>query len=106
MNRRPRHAGLRNIAPPVLLAAVVLLTIVAFAPAIRHDFINYDDDRYVYANPHVTGGPTAENLRWAFTAVHEDWWLPVLWISYMLDSALLGTAPGGYHLVNVLLHAA
>ncbi|MGD9781534.1 MAG: hypothetical protein AB7V14_05190 [Kiritimatiellia bacterium] len=83
-----------------------LLALVLFAPAVGFDFINYDDDRYVYDNPRVTGGPTVENLRWAFTAVHEDWWLPVLWISYMLDSALLGKAPGGYHLVNVLLHAA
>ena len=83
-----------------------LLALILFAPAVGFDFINYDDNAFVYANPHVIGGFSLENLRWAFTTVHEQWWLPVLWISYMADSTLLGTDPWGYHLVNVLLHAA
>lgn len=87
-------------------ALPALLSLLLFAPAIGFDFINYDDNVFVYANPHVTSGFSFENLRWAFTAVHEQWWLPVLWMSYMADSSLLGTAPWGYHLVNVLLHAA
>ena len=87
-----------HAAPPTFrwMAWLVpsLLALALFAPALGFDFINFDDNVFVYENPRVTGGPTGDNLRWAFTSVHEQWWLPVLWISYMLDSAVLGTAPG------------
>ncbi len=37
----------------VLLA---LLTIALYWPAMRYDFVNYDDTVYVTENPHVQGG--------------------------------------------------
>jgi tetratricopeptide (TPR) repeat protein len=85
------------------LAAVVL---VVFWPATRCDYLHFDDNRYVAENPYVNTGLSWGNLRWAFVTVHEDWWLPLLWISFMLDSALFGSGPFGHHLVNILLHAA
>ena len=81
------------------------MTLAAFAPAIRYDFVNFDDGGFVSENSHVLSGLSWANVRWAFTAVHEQWWLPVLWISYMADAALFGPGPFGFHLTNVLLHA-
>ena len=66
----------------VLLA---LLTLALFGPAVRYGFINCDDDRYVLNNPPVQRGLAPGGLRWAFTTVHEQWWLPVLWTSFMAD---------------------
>ena len=86
-----------------MLFAVVL---AVFWPATRCDYIRFDDDRYVAENPHVSTGISAANLRWAFTAVYENWWLPLLWISFMLDTVLFGSGPFGHHFVNILLHAA
>ena len=34
------------------------------------------------------------------------YWGPLTWLSLMLDSQLYGRNAGGYHLTNVLLHAA
>ena len=91
----------------ILLAVVLaVLACAAFWPATGYDFINFDDDRYVAANPAVQQGLSFSNVRWAFTAVYEDWWLPMLWLSYMADTDLWGTQAFGYHLTNVLLHAA
>ncbi|NCA83079.1 MAG: tetratricopeptide repeat protein, partial [Opitutae bacterium] len=87
----------------VLLAA---LTLGLFWPAVGYDYINLDDPQYVFGNPRVLTGLTADNIRWAFTHVYEAWWLPALWISYMADATLLGPEPWGFHLVNILLHAA
>ncbi len=70
------------------------------------DFVNIDDEDYVVANPHVTGGITLDNLRWAATAFHSYNWHPLTWISLQLDSQLFGTTAGVYHRTNVLLHAA
>lgn len=92
------------IAGWMLLLGVVTLTV--FWPATRGAFVNFDDGAFVAQNPHVLTGLSAENVRWAFTAVHESWWLPVLWLSYMLDAEFFGAGPFGFHFTNILLHAA
>ncbi|HPT16598.1 MAG TPA: tetratricopeptide repeat protein [Kiritimatiellia bacterium] len=85
---------------------LALLTLAVFAPSIGFDYVDLDDPQYVFANPHVVSGLTADNVRWAFTHAHESWWLPALWMSYMANASLLGVEPWGFHLVNVLLHVA
>lgn len=89
-----------------LLPAIVILTLAVFSPVAWHDFINYDDDVFVYANPNITSGLTLASMRWAFTTAHEVNWIPLTWMSHMLDIQLFGLNAGGHHLVNLLLHAA
>jgi tetratricopeptide (TPR) repeat protein len=85
---------------------LLLLVLLAFGRTIGHDFVNYDDNKYVYQNPHVTGGVTVEGIAWALTARHASNWHPVTWLSHMLDCQVYGLWAGGHHLTNVLLHAA
>jgi len=90
----------------ILLAVLLfVLTFTLFAPALGYEFINLDDYPYVAANPMVRDGLSWGAVVQAFTTVHEHWWLPLLWISYMLDITLFGAGPHGHHGVNVLLHA-
>ena len=91
------------IGLPVLLA---VLTLALFWPATGYDYVNLDDVQYISGNPRVLTGLTAPNVRWAFTAVYEDWWLPLLWLSYMVDVEWFGPGPFGFHLTNVVLHGA
>jgi tetratricopeptide (TPR) repeat protein len=89
----------------LLVLPLAVLALALFWPATGFDFVKLDDDQYICLNPHVLTGLSPANVRWAFTTVHEQWWLPLLWISYMVDTELFGTGPFGYHLTNVLLHA-
>jgi Tfp pilus assembly protein PilF len=89
-----------------LALALVALTAALFWPARGFAYLNLDDDVYVRDNPLVAGGLNPEAVRQAFTTVHENWWLPLLWISYLADVVLFGRGPQGHHLMNVLLHAA
>jgi len=98
--------GLSNFRQTAWLALLLgAVTFALFAPAIRYDFVNLDDELYVKNNPMVLHGLTLPGLRWAWCGVHENYWLPVLWLSYMLDSQLFGTGSSGYHFTNVSLHA-
>jgi tetratricopeptide (TPR) repeat protein len=79
--------------------------------ALRCGFIAYDDGPYVYENPHLRHGFTAESIRWALTAhlTHDalpnlDYWQPVTVFSRLLDVELYGLDPRGHHATNVLLH--
>ncbi|MGH0035980.1 MAG: tetratricopeptide repeat protein [Myxococcota bacterium] len=87
------------------LAAVVLVLAVTYAPILDAGFLTYDDDKYVTANPVVQAGLTAEGVTWAFSSIHDANWIPLVWISLMLDSELHGPEPRGYHATNVGLHA-
>ena len=87
----------------VLLVGIVW---IVFGQTLRHEFVNYDDDHYVYENPRITNGLTLDGIQWAFTHVHADNWHPLTTISHMLDCQLYGLQPWGHHLTNVLLHAA
>ena len=88
------------------MLALGLVTLALFLPAVRYGFISFDDDAYVFENPRVLAGLSPSGIRWAFTTVHEQYWLPVLWLSFMTDASLFGPEPWGFHLVSILLHAA
>ncbi len=81
-------------------------TLLVFWQVRNFDFINYDDNFYVYRNPHVLNGLTADAVSWAFKATEATNWHPLTWLSLMLDCQLFGPNPGGIHLINVLLHLA
>jgi hypothetical protein len=51
-------------------------------------------------------GMTAEGIAWAFTNFTANFWHPLTWLSYLWDFQLFGLQPWGYHLTNILLHAA
>lgn len=85
---------------------LALITWLVFGQTLQHEFVNYDDDAYVYKNPEVAGGLSLHGIVWAFTHVHAANWHPLTWLSHMLDSQLYGLNAGGHHLTNVLLHLA
>jgi Flp pilus assembly protein TadD len=91
---------------PLVLGALLFLFVAGvFLPAVAHDFITYDDPRYVTENPHVVGGLTWANIRWAFQSTEASNWHPLTWLSHMADCQVFGLHPWGHHLTNVLLHA-
>ena len=92
--------------PWVIALLLSVVTFALFSPAIGYDFINYDDNLYVYENAHVQHGLTWEGVKYAFHTIDGANWMPVTWISYMLDTSLYGIKPAGYHLTNIILHAA
>jgi Tfp pilus assembly protein PilF len=95
--------GRRTLVVCLLLTVVVL---VFYNSVIHNGFLNYDDDGYITANPHMRAGLTWATVKWAFTAYDKANWHPLTWLSHALDCQLFGLNPTGHHYVNVLLHAA
>jgi tetratricopeptide (TPR) repeat protein len=89
----------------VVCLALVLGTALVYWRVSRFDFLNFDDQHYVYENPYVTGGLSAESVSWAFTTSFHDFWHPLTWCSHMLDCELFGVHAGMHHLMNVGFHA-
>jgi tetratricopeptide (TPR) repeat protein len=77
-------------------------------PMAAHRFVSYDTAVYVYDNPMVRDGLSADAVVWAFDPRHgyAANWHPLTWLSHMLDCQLFGLRPLGHLAVNWLLHVA
>jgi len=87
----------------VLLIVSILLV---FWPVTDNGFINFDDPDYITENPMVRSGLTLKGIIQAMSSVQAGNWHPVTWISHMIDVEIFGLAPGGHHLISLLLHLA
>jgi tetratricopeptide (TPR) repeat protein len=104
----PVGAGRRGQRWRVAAVCLVLaaITFAVFGQTLTHEFINFDDNDYVYENPVVAGGLSLKNLAWVFTHVDCDFYHPLTMLSLMGDYQFYGLHAGGYHFTNVLLHTA
>ena len=92
--------------PRFLLPALVfVIALVTFLPGLDGQFLNWDDDLNFLANPNFRGLGWS-NIRWMFTTTLTGHWIPLSWLTLGLNYTLGGMNPWGYHLGNVLLHAA
>ena len=88
----------------VIYLFLAAISLVVFGQTIRYDFVNFDDDLYVYNAPAIQAGLTAQGIALAFTSQHARNWHPLATLSHMLDCQLYGLKPGGHHATNVILH--
>src|SRR5437660_9187828 len=85
----------------LILAAISL---AVFGQTVRYEFVNFDDDLYVYNAPAIQAGLTIKGIALAFTSPHARNWHPLATISHMLDCQLYGLKAGGHHATNIVLH--
>jgi Tfp pilus assembly protein PilF len=97
--------------PSIALAALVLLilTAMAYSPALDNDFVNWDDFAYVKNNPLVTNDDV--ELSEIFTTVvslnyHPLTILTMRWNYKTCNSCLHGASAQPFILWNVILHIA
>src|SRR5213596_1562525 len=81
-----------------------LVTFIAFLPTLRNQFVDWDDFKNFLDNPYYRGLAWTQ-LRWMWTT-HLGHYIPLTWMTFGLDYLLWGMNPLGYHLTNLLLHAA
>jgi tetratricopeptide (TPR) repeat protein len=85
---------------------LVVITWLVFGQTLRYDFVNFDDNEYVYANPNIAAGLTIQGAVHAFSGEHAGNWHPLTTLSHMLDCQLWGLRASGHHFTNILLHTA
>lgn len=87
---------------PALLPLVV--SFLAYLAAFSNDFVEWDDNRYVYDNPDL-GKWDAAGWKYLLGKYVMGNWHPLTMISLSLDKTLFGLNPGMFHAINVALHA-
>lgn len=87
----------------VVGASLLCLTLIAYLPALKAGFV-FDDDTYLTRNPAVQTAGGLGDI-W-FKPSASPQYYPLTFTSFWVEYRLWGLDPAGYHMVNVLLHAA
>ncbi len=84
---------------------LVILTWVAFCPALDNGFVNWDDDANFVKNEHYRGLGRSQ-FKWAWTTFHMGAYQPLAWMLLSTEYRAWGLDPRGYHAVSIALHSA
>jgi hypothetical protein len=104
-NQASRKSSSSRVRFEYVVSLLLILAIfVVFYQTKNYDFVLLDDDVYITNNPFVAEGWNAENIKWAFSNSHGGFWIPLTWLSYMIDSQLHGLDAGYYHMTNLIFH--
>lgn len=75
----------------VAALGIAAVSVGIYIQAIGFLFVDYDDNDYVFYNPHVLNGLTLETVKWAWTTVgYSANWHPLTWMSLQSDATLAG----------------
>ncbi|MBN2574179.1 MAG: hypothetical protein JXP73_06410 [Deltaproteobacteria bacterium] len=92
--RNDRHA----------VTAIVVAVLVAYFPALGAGFTNWDDDRFITANP-LFHGPVGAYVVAALTRIQFQAYHPLHLLSYLPDRLLWPNSAPGFHALNMALFA-
>jgi len=84
------------------LIFIALLTFTAYSSALNGEFI-WDDDLYITQNTLLT---SPHGLWQIWTTTKSPQYYPLVFTTFWIEQRLWGLNPAGYHVVNVILHAA
>ena len=94
----------KRLLGSVGLAALLAVVLAAYWPSLWNGFA-WDDRPNLLENEHIRALSWA-NVTWAWSATHVGHYQPLTWLTFMVDHAIWGLNPFGYHLTNLSLHLA
>lgn len=87
------------------LSLIIISVFCLYLRTWSFGFINLDDHEYVSQNPILANGFSFKAILQAFSSFsYCAIWMPLTWISYMIDMSLWGKNPHAMHVVNTVFH--
>ncbi len=95
-----QRTGGRRWLPAVM---VFIGGVLPFLPVLQNGFFDWDDNYWLVENPWHEA-PLATRLASSWSTSFMYAYMPVTLMTFVLDRAVWGVEPKGYHLTNLLLH--
>lgn len=98
-----RASVFRQVSVSLLIAAAA---VICYWGTRDYEFVRWDDTGYVMGNPLVTGDGGLKSI-WldVFKDEPVKLYYPLVWTSYWIEYQFFQGSPGGYHVVQMVLHA-
>jgi hypothetical protein len=85
------------------VAALLIVTVVAFSPTFNAQLLSWDDEAYVSNNKQLRDAAGLGSI-WNPASPENDQYYPLLFTTYWLEYQLWGANSRGYHVVSLLFH--
>ncbi len=92
-----------RITMGLCLSGLALLLLAAWGPAANYPFVNFDDPNVIVENE-VIEGLSGDHLKAILTERRDHAYLPVYYLSFLLDHAIAQKRPWIYHTLNLVIH--
>jgi tetratricopeptide (TPR) repeat protein len=102
----PKQEPVSHKSEYLAMTLIAVLCLLVFGRNVTFEVFSLDLPKIIFDNPHIITGLTWENIRISFTQPTLALYQPLTNITFMLDSHLFGSWPGGYHLMTLLWHVA
>ena len=86
--------------------ALLAMALASYLPAMLWGGFVWDDVAHIPGEPALRDRAGLQRIWFAPTEVREPHYRPLTYTTFWLEHKLWGFAPEGYHVVNVVLHAA
>jgi protein O-mannosyl-transferase len=96
----PRARG-KLVLAALFVAAV---TFILYGGDLKNDFIGWDDDFYILANPYISPLSGAI-VRGMFSHFYFHSWTPLTLLAHAIDFRIWALDPRGHHLTNMIIHS-
>ena len=94
----------KNLSIPLwIIPFILIITFLAYIPALKAGFVNWDDPDYVIDNLLIKD---LSNLKLLLTTPVQGNHHPLTMLSLAFNYLISGNDPWSYHLLNVLFHLA
>jgi tetratricopeptide (TPR) repeat protein len=97
-----RHLAPEHATKQLAYSILFLLTILVYLPSVGGDFL-WDDETYIKTNPLLTNFEGLYHI-W-FNLRANPQYYPLTFTTFWIEFQIWDLWPGGYHLVNIFLHA-
>lgn len=93
----------------LLLSAILLITFAVYLPSLQNEFVNWDDDAFIYQNPHivniVTWGDVYDSIPGIFSTQVMGGYTPLTILTFAFEKMFYGLGrPQLWHLDSIILH--
>ncbi|WP_317899798.1 tetratricopeptide repeat protein [Aurantibacillus circumpalustris] len=90
----------------LVIGAIALITYFSYSPAIKNNFINWDDNAYVFDNGNLSK-PLTEAVAYFFDPNYFIGnYIPLTMVVYTIEYKFAGLDPHFFHGLNILIHIA
>lgn len=88
-----------------LILGMILIALFVFGKVTTYQFLNWDDDIHIYANPYLKKF-TLSNFLHFWKRPHEGLYIPLTYTLWMVQAKLSGIFPPPFifHLTNLIFH--
>ncbi len=87
----------------LILAAILIITIIAFSPTFENGFTNWDDGKQVTENLDIRE-LSFENVKKIFSSYYVGMYQPITTLCYTIEHSIFGMNPTGFHTTSLLFH--